>query len=81
MSRKIKISPEDAIVVRAVGYDLINVRERPSMHSAVLFRARRNDEFLVENLGFSWVRVFDKTTKEGVGYIMRELLEEVSKNE
>lgn len=78
---KKKVLPEDMILVRIIGYDLVNVRERPSIHSNVLFRAKKNDEYFVESLGFSWIRVYEKGTMTGVGYVMRELLEEVSKNE
>lgn len=65
------------LLVKIVGYDLVNVRERPSIHSSVLFRAKRNDEFLAESLGYAWIRVYDKKTEKEVGYVMRELLEEV----
>lgn len=81
MSKRSNTPAEEMLLVKVVGYDLVNVRERPSIHSQSLFRAKRNDEFLVESLGFAWVRVYKKESKEAVGYIVRELLEEVSKND
>lgn len=81
MGKGPKVNPEDMILVKVVGYDLVNVRERPSLHSAILMRAKRNGEYLVEGLGFAWIRVYDKNTKEALGYVMRELLEEVHKDE
>lgn len=68
------------ILVKIVGYDLVNVREGPSLRANVILRAKRGDEYLVDSLGFSWVQVYDKKNQEPVGYVMRELLEEVVKN-
>lgn len=65
-------------LVKIVGYDLVNVRKSPSLNAPILFRAKRDDRFLVESLGFAWVRVYDKITKKEIGYVMRELLEEVA---
>lgn len=81
MGKKPKVTSEEMTKVRIVGYDLVNVREGPSMHSSVLFRAKRNDEYLVESLGYAWVRVYDKNTMNAIGYVMRELLEEVVEND
>lgn len=74
------IDKDEKILVKIVGYDLVNVREGPSLRAGVVFRARKGDEYLVESLGFAWVRVYDKKSQEPVGYVMRELLEEVVKN-
>lgn len=64
-------------LVKVIGYDLVNVRERPSLNAPILFRAKRDDQFLVESLGYAWIRVYDKETEKEVGYVMRELLKEV----
>lgn len=74
------INEDRKILVKIVGYDLVNVREGPSLRAGVVLRARKGDEYLVESLGFAWIRVYDKKNQEPVGYVMRELLEEVIEN-
>lgn len=74
------VTEEKKKVVNVVGYDLVNVRERPSLNAPVLFRAKRGDRFLVESLGYAWIKVYDFNTEKEVGYVMRELLEEVVGN-
>lgn len=71
----------EKLLVKIVGYDLVNVRERPSLNAPILFRAKKDDQFLVESLGYAWIRVYDKVTEKEVGYVMRELLEEVADGE
>lgn len=69
--------PREKKLVKIVGYDLVNVRKSPSLNSPVLFRAKRDDRFKVESLGYSWIKVYDMKTEKELGYVMRELLEEV----